>query len=85
MSDENIKPHATSNNSFAPSSNCISTKIRVKFYGCCLNCTRKLFLGCVKLTWNTADFDKYKYFEFGIRFDARGRFSLSVVSLVKAQ
>ena len=31
-------------------------------------------LGAVKLTKN-ADIDKYKYFEYGIRFDARGTFS----------
>ena len=32
--------------------------------------------GAVKLTKNT-DLDKYKYFGYGIGFDARGRYSLS--------
>ena len=36
LSDERIKPHATSNNSLAPSLNYIGTITRVKFHGSCL-------------------------------------------------
>ena len=36
LSDESIKPHATSNNSYSPTLHYINTKIRVKFDGSCI-------------------------------------------------
>ena len=40
MSDEGIKPPATSGNSLNPLLNYVGTKIRVKFIGGCLNKTK---------------------------------------------
>ena len=36
LSDESIKPHATSNNSYSPTLHYLNTKIRVKFDGSCI-------------------------------------------------
>ena len=70
MSDESVKPHATSDNSLAPSLNHTGFRTRISFAGLCSKQDKvtSFFWSC-KLTKN-ADFDNYKYSGYGIGFDA---------------
>lgn len=81
LSGESIKSSAKSSKSFAPEMIFINEGIQAKIGWSCLKQTNiffnhKAIEKYVYCLTKTADFDKYSYSTYGIRFDAHSAFSM---------
>ena len=87
LSDESIKPPATSDDSLSPLIDYLGDKIRLKFNGGCLKQpklsythgeTVNIYIAYERWS-NTknADIDKYQYLGYGIEFDRKSSLSFS--------
>lgn len=81
LSGESIKSSVKSSKSLAPEMIFINEGIQAKIGRSCLKQTNiffnhKAIEKCVSCLTKTADFDKYSYSTYGIRFDAHSVFSM---------